>query len=161
MLSSMLSTISSISHWPSEAERTTSSTALPGHPMPINTFHRSETTNKLWPQRQAGVPPPVTSSYITPPVVKCNHIFRKSSFSAREKRLYQIHTHCHYPAQVVSAHYLLPLKFSQHAIDSMKITGQLQWCVLRFLQPFYHHKLYLLLCPWGAELEMLFLYLQS
>lgn len=97
--------------------------------MPINTFHRSETTNKLQPQRQARVPPPVTSSYITPPVVKCNHIFRKSSSSAREKRLYHIHTHCHYPAQVVSAHYLWPLKFSQHAIDSMKITRQLQWCV--------------------------------
>lgn len=76
---------------------------------------------KLRPQWQAKVPPPVTSSHIAPPV-KCNHIFRKGGSSAREKRVYWIHTHCHYQAQVVSPQYLQPFLSSQCGLKAKKHT---------------------------------------
>lgn len=39
-----------------------------------------------------------------PPAEKCNHIFRKGGSRAHEKRVYQIHRHCHYAVHVVSLH---------------------------------------------------------
>lgn len=69
-----------------------------------------------------GPSPSVTVSHIAPPEEKCNHIFRKGGSSAHEKRVYQIHTHCHYPAQVVPLQYLQPIKFSQYGLKAKRRT---------------------------------------
>lgn len=44
-----------------------------------------------------------------PPMEKCNHIFHKVGSGAWEKKVYQIHRHCHYAVHVVSPSYLWPL----------------------------------------------------
>lgn len=98
---------------------------------PPRTLHAYQSCWSKWgdrqtarPQWQAEVPPPppVTASHIAPPVEKCNHIFRKGGSSAPEKRVYRIHTHCHYPAQVVSPQYLRPLISSQCGFKAKKHT---------------------------------------
>lgn len=115
----------SLSHYritPALRNRNSSSTAALGQSTPINTSSGKETTNKPWPQRRARVPPPSHHSTL--------HLLWRGviTFSARvalvpaRKRLYQIHTCCHYPAQVVSARYLWPLKFSQGVLKTKKHT---------------------------------------
>lgn len=84
-------------------------------------------------QRRARVPPPSHRS--------TSHLlwWGVITFSARlasapvRKRLYQIHTRCHYPAQVVSAHYLWPLKFSQCVLKTKKRT-QVEARVLQIMK---------------------------
>lgn len=76
-------------------------------------------------------PSPITSFYIAPPAVRCNHIFCNGSFSALD----QIQARSHSPAQVVSARYLCPLQFSQWVLKTKKSTqviiasdnGEITW----------------------------------
>lgn len=111
----------------------TSSTDALGQSTLINTSSGKETTNTPRPQRRARVPPPSHHS--------ASHLlwWGVITFSARlasapvRKRLYQIHTRCHYPAQVVSAHYLWPLKFSQCVLKTKKRT-QVEARVLQIMK---------------------------
>lgn len=78
------------------------STVLVGHYRRVKVVSVYKAADKLGTQWQAKSPPPTTTSHIAPPVEKCNHIFRKGGSSAQEKRVYLIHTHCHYAVHVVS-----------------------------------------------------------
>lgn len=114
----------SLSHYqitPALRNRNTSSTAALGQSTPINTSSGKETTNKPRPQRWARIPG--SSHHST------SHLWwAVITFSAKvasapvRKRPYQVDTCCHYPTQVVSAHYLWPLKFSQCVLKTKKHT---------------------------------------
>lgn len=77
--------------------------------------------------------PFATTSYIAPPVEKCNHVFRQGGSSACEKRVYRIRTHCHYAAHVVPPQYRRPLISNQCGLKSIKAKKDTLVVMLRVL----------------------------